>query len=160
MIENNISQQEKVLLVGVITQANDESVVSEHLDELALLVETAGGEVIGEVTQKISRINPATLVGIGKAKQIISQAKELGAKLIIFDDELTPSQQGNIEKIIIGAHSQNWTDDPVLTMDVLYQLSYVGFFVTVELIFNNFNIINISVVKKLASLNQIFILIS
>ena len=66
MIENNISQKEKALVVGVITQENDESVVKEHLDELALLVETAGGEVIGKVTQKISRINPATLVGMGK----------------------------------------------------------------------------------------------
>ncbi len=99
MIENNISQKEKALVVGVITQENDESVVKEHLDELALLVETAGGEVIGKVTQKISRINPATLVGIGKAKQIISQAKELGAKLIIFDDELTPAQIKNYHKL-------------------------------------------------------------
>ena len=99
MIENNIPQQEKALVVGVITQENDESVVKEHLDELALLVETAGGEVIGQVTQKISRINPATLVGKGKAKQIISQAKELGAKLIIFDDELTPAQIKNYHKL-------------------------------------------------------------
>ena len=69
------------------------------LNELSLLVETAGGEVVGKVTQKISRINPATLVGIGKAKQIISQAKEIGAKLIIFDDELSPAQIKNYHKM-------------------------------------------------------------
>ena len=64
-----------------------------------MLVETAGGEVVGKITQKISRINPATLVGIGKAKQIISQAKEIGAKLIIFDDELSPAQIKNYHKM-------------------------------------------------------------
>ena len=87
------------MLIGVINQTNNEITVKEHLNELSLLVETAGGEVVGKVTQKISRINPATLVGVGKAKQIISQAKEIGAKLIIFDDELSPAQIKNYHKM-------------------------------------------------------------
>ena len=98
-MDSSINQQEKVLLIGVINQTNNEVTVKEHLNELSLLVETAGGEVVGKVTQKISRINPATLVGVGKAKQIISQAKEIGAKLIIFDDELSPAQIKNYHKM-------------------------------------------------------------
>ena len=86
MKNNNITKEEKVLLVGLINYPDNKSVVEEHLDELGLLVETAGGKVIGKVTQKVSKINPATLVGIGKAKQLISQAEDLSAKLIIFDD--------------------------------------------------------------------------
>lgn len=98
-MDNKISEQENVLLVGVITQTNSESIVEEHLKELCLLVETAGAEVVGMITQKVSKINPATLIGVGKAKQIISQAKEIGAKIIIFDDELSPAQIKNYHKM-------------------------------------------------------------
>ena len=99
MKNNNITKEEKVLLVGLINYPDNKSLVEEHLDELGLLVETAGGKVIGKVTQKVSKINPATLVGIGKAKQLISQAEELSAKLIIFDDELSPAQIKNYHKM-------------------------------------------------------------
>ena len=99
MIDNKISEQEKVLLVGVISQVKNESVVKEHLQELCLLVKTAGAEVAGVITQKVSKINPATLIGAGKAKQIISQAVEIGAKIIIFDDELSPAQIKNYHKM-------------------------------------------------------------
>ena len=98
-MDNKISEQENVLLVGVITQTNSESIVEEHLKELCLLVETAGAEVVGMITQKVSKINPATLIGVGKAKQVISQAKEIGAKIIIFDDELSPAQIKNYHKM-------------------------------------------------------------
>ena len=99
MIDNKISEQEKVLLIGVISQANNESVVEEHIQELCLLVKTAGAEVAGVITQKVSKINPATLIGAGKAKQIISQAEGIGAKIIIFDDELSPAQIKNYHKM-------------------------------------------------------------
>ena len=99
MIDNKIIQQEKVLLVGVIHRLSSENIVKEHLDELQLLVKTAGAKVVGRVTQKISRINPATLIGIGKAKEIISQAKEIDATVIIFDEELSPAQIKNYHKI-------------------------------------------------------------
>ena len=99
MINHKISEQEKVLLVGVISQANNESVVEEHIQELFLLVKTAGAEVVGVITQKVSKINPATLIGAGKAKQIISQAEGIGAKIIIFDDELSPAQIKNYHKM-------------------------------------------------------------
>ena len=99
MIDNKISEQEKVLLIGVISQANNESVVEEHIQELRLLAKTAGAEVAGVITQKVSKINPATLIGAGKAKQIISQAEGIGAKIIIFDDELSPAQIKNYHKM-------------------------------------------------------------
>ena len=99
MIDNKISEQEKVLLIGVISQTNNESVVEEHIQELCLLVKTAGAEVAGVITQKVSKINPATLIGAGKAKQIISQAEGIGAKIIIFDDELSPAQIKNYHKM-------------------------------------------------------------
>ena len=98
-MDHKISKQEKVLLIGVISQANNESVVEEHIQELSLLVKTAGAEVVGVITQKVSKINPATLIGAGKAKQIISQAEEIGAKIIIFDDELSPAQIKNYHKM-------------------------------------------------------------
>ena len=98
-MDNKIFEQEKVLLIGVISQTNHESIVEEHIQELCLLVKTAGAEVAGVITQKVSKINPATLIGAGKAKQIISQAKEIGAKLIIFDDELSPAQIKNYHKM-------------------------------------------------------------
>ena len=99
MVDNKISEQEKVLLIGVISQLNNESVVEEHIQELCLLVKTAGAEVAGVITQKVSKINPATLIGAGKAKQIISQAEGIGAKIIIFDDELSPAQIKNYHKM-------------------------------------------------------------
>ena len=63
------------------------------------MVKTAGAEVAGVITQKVSKINPATLIGAGKAKQIISQAEGIGAKIIIFDDELSPAQLKNYHKM-------------------------------------------------------------
>ena len=94
-MDHKISKQEKVLLVGVISKANNESLVEEHIQELSLLVKTAGAEVVGVITKKVSKINPATLIGAGKAKQIISQAEGINAKIIIFDDELSPAQIKN-----------------------------------------------------------------
>ena len=98
-MDNKISQQEKVLLVGVISLTKKESVVAEHLQELCLLAKTAGAEVVGRITQKVTKINPATLIGSGKAKQIISQAEVIGAQIIIFDDELSPAQIKNYHKM-------------------------------------------------------------
>ncbi len=99
MIHNNQIQQEKAILVGIINRFIDEKRIEEHLDELQLLAKTAGAKVVGRVTQKITTINPATLIGVGKAKQILAQANEIGARLIIFDDELSPAQIKNYHKM-------------------------------------------------------------
>jgi GTP-binding protein HflX len=75
------------------------ALMEEHLDELTLLAQTAGAEVVGRYIQRRDRINPTYLIGKGKAQQIIQQAQELDVQLIIFDDELSPSQIRNFLKI-------------------------------------------------------------
>ena len=98
-IDNSIRGRERALLVGVIHSQMDESTLQEHLDELVLLAATAGAEVIGQVTQKLARINPAFFIGNGKAEQVINQAHELRADLIIFDEDLSPGQVKNYHKL-------------------------------------------------------------
>ena len=90
---------EKALTVGVILPGVGDSDVKNHLDELDLLADTAGAEVVGRVTQRLSRINPSFFVGKGKAEQIISQAKMLNVDLILFDDELSPAQIKNYHRM-------------------------------------------------------------
>ena len=99
MIEGNNVGQEKALLVGVIQPGMTESLIHEHLDELELLAETAGAKIAGRITQRVSKINPATFIGKGKAEELLNQAKELDVKLIVFDDELSPGQIKNYHKI-------------------------------------------------------------
>ena len=95
-----IKNNEKALLVGVIYGKLDQYKVEEHLKELELLAKTAGADVVGKITQKLSRINPSFFIGSGKAKQIIKQAEELGVSLIIFDDELSPAQIKNYSNLV------------------------------------------------------------
>jgi GTP-binding protein HflX len=101
MLEKEIIsfEKEKVLIIGTIRPGFNENLVNEHLNELELLVETAGGIVSGKVLQRISKINSSTFIGKGKANQLINQASELGVKILIFDDELTPAQIKNYHKI-------------------------------------------------------------
>ena len=88
-------KQEKALMVGVIHGEVDEATAYEHLEELELLAVTAGAEVVGQITQRLNKLNPQFLVGKGKADQIVGQAKELDAQLIIFDNDLSPAQAKN-----------------------------------------------------------------
>ncbi len=99
MKKNNILNKERALLVGVLNNEQDSKILNEHLAELKLLAETAGAVVVGQIYQSIKKINSQYFVGKGKALQIIEQAKELKVKLIIFDDELTPSQVKNFLKL-------------------------------------------------------------
>ncbi|MEC9049369.1 MAG: GTPase HflX [Candidatus Neomarinimicrobiota bacterium] len=99
MIERNNVDQEKAILVGVIQPGTTESQIHEHLDELELLAETAGAKIVGRITQRVSKINPATFIGKGKAEELLNQAKELDVKLIVFDDELSSGQIKNYHKI-------------------------------------------------------------
>src|SRR5258708_8790428 len=71
--------------------------MSEHLEELERLVDTAGGLVVGEVTQQIDKPNPATYLGKGKVEELRMVIDDKNASLIVFDDELSPSQGKNIE---------------------------------------------------------------
>ena len=95
----NTNLTERAILVGVIHGNIDEQVINEHLDEMELLAETAEADVVGRVTQRLNRINPAFFVGKGKAEQIISQAEELGVSLVIFDEDLSPAQTKNYQQL-------------------------------------------------------------
>ena len=97
--KRNSEKRERTLLVGVIHRTNTEEIIEEHLEELTLLADTAGAHVVGSITQKIQKINPVYYIGKGKAEQVVHQAKELDINLIIFDDELSPTQTKNYHKI-------------------------------------------------------------
>ena len=88
-------KNEKALLVGVIRPNLEKDVILDHLNELELLAKTAGAIVVAKITQKVAKINPSTFIGLGKAQQVINQAKELRVSIIIFDDELSPAQIKN-----------------------------------------------------------------
>jgi GTPase len=74
--------------------------VDEHLQELARLADTAGAQVVGTLTQQLDRPHPGTYLGSGKVEELKERIKELGATLVIFDDELSPAQGKNVELIV------------------------------------------------------------
>jgi GTPase len=91
-------KQEKVVLVGIITPNETEAQEKEYLEELAFLVETAGGETIRSFTQKMKHAERATFVGTGKLEEIKEFVTSEEIDMVVFDDELTPSQVRNIER--------------------------------------------------------------
>ena len=90
---------EKAVLVGVITQQQNEKKSKEYLDELAFLVETAGANPVKRFTQKVPNPNPKTFIGSGKINEIATYVEANDVDLVIFDDELSPSQLRNIEAV-------------------------------------------------------------
>ena len=89
---------ERTAIVGLITQNQNEDKLNEYLDELEFLTFTAGGEVVKRFWQKTDKPHPKTFVGTGKLEEIKTYIKEYDINSVIFDDELTPSQQKNITK--------------------------------------------------------------
>ena len=100
MIEPDTQKIERTILVGIVTQSQSEDKLKEYLDELEFLTETAGGNVVKRFSQKMERPNPKTFVGTGKMEEINLYIKEHEVSTVIFDDELSPSQQKNITKIL------------------------------------------------------------
>lgn len=100
MLEKEIINFERTVLVGIVTQTQSEEKLKEYLDELEFLTFTAGGEVIKRFSQKLERPNPKTFLGTGKIDEINLYIKENNISTVIFDDELSPSQQKNISKIL------------------------------------------------------------
>lgn len=98
MLEKKEALYEKAILIGLITQKQDEEKLNEYMDELEFLANTAGAVVYKRFTQKLDQPHSRTFVGKGKLEEINSYAKEHEIDTIIFDDELTPSQLKNIEK--------------------------------------------------------------
>jgi GTP-binding protein HflX len=100
MLEKEVINFEKTAIVGIVTQNQSEEKLNEYLDELEFLTFTAGGEVVKRFSQKMERPNPKTFVGTGKLEEICLFVKENDISTLVFDDELSPSQQKNISKII------------------------------------------------------------
>lgn len=94
------SFRERIILVGVVMPPTGEEEVEDHLDELALLVDTAGADVVARVTQRRDRPDPATFIGKGKAEELRELSYEVDADTVVFDDELSPAQSRNLEKIL------------------------------------------------------------
>lgn len=99
-VRKEVINFERTAIVGIITQNQSEEKLNEYLDELEFLTFTAGGEVIKRFSQKMERPNPKTFVGTGKIDEIHLFVKENNISTLIFDDELSPSQQKNISRII------------------------------------------------------------
>jgi GTPase len=91
---------EKAILIGIVFPGQEESEVNEYLDELAFLTETAGAEPVKRFVQRLDTPNPKTFVGAGKITEIAAYAGENNIDIAIFDDELSPSQLRNIEKVL------------------------------------------------------------
>ena len=100
MLEKEIINFERTVIVGIVTQNQNEEKLTEYLDELEFLTYTAGGEVIKRFSQKLEKPNPKTFLGTGKMDEISCYIKEKNISTVIFDDELSPSQQKNISKIL------------------------------------------------------------
>ncbi len=99
MYEVNSSGKEKSILVGVIKKGTDRWEKEDHLEELALLADTAGAVVTDKVIQEKGKIDPAFYVGRGKAEELSELAQKHNADLIIFDDDLSPAQIRNLERL-------------------------------------------------------------
>ena len=92
--------RERIVLVAVIRPGRDASATDASLDELSLLVDTAGADAVERVCQRRSAPDPATFVGKGKAREIRAVAEEVDCDTVVFDDELSPAQQFNLERLL------------------------------------------------------------
>jgi GTP-binding protein HflX len=110
------ASRERVFLVGVSQRAVPRGLVEEHLDELARLAETAGGDVVGRLVQERAAPDPATYIGKGAAETLGREAFAERANLVIFDDELTPGQARNLEERL--PEGVRVLDRPGLILDV------------------------------------------
>ena len=92
--------REKIVLVGVTIPPETDDETQQHLDELALLVDTAGADEAARVVQRRDHPDPATFVGKGKAQELRTISESVDADTVVFDDELSPAQSRNLEKIL------------------------------------------------------------
>ncbi len=100
MIDAREVVSEKAVLIGVITQLQDEIQSEEYLDELEFLTETAGGVAVKRFTQKLEKAHPKTFIGAGKLEDVAAYIVSHNIGTAIFDDELSPAQIRNIEKVL------------------------------------------------------------
>jgi len=99
LIETRKTRPERVFLVGVELKSRNRADTRDSLAELGELAVTAGGEVVGDGLQKTESLNPATFIGKGKAAEFADFCQRQDVDTVIFDDELSPAQSRNLEKI-------------------------------------------------------------
>ncbi|TYP76959.1 GTPase HflX [Aquimarina intermedia] len=100
MLEKKDFEYEKAILIGIVTKHQNEEKLNEFLDELEFLTYTAGGEVVKRFTQKMDMPNSKTFIGTGKMEEVQAYVEQHDIGTVVFDDELTPAQQRNIERIL------------------------------------------------------------
>ena len=98
MINTTPPPPEKALIIGVTLPYTQEYTQQEYLDELQFLVRTAGGNVIRRISQRLDAPNPRTFIGPGKVQEIAQLVQQDDISLIVFDDELSPTQFRNLER--------------------------------------------------------------
>ncbi|MDX9704741.1 MAG: GTPase HflX [Weeksellaceae bacterium] len=123
MLEKKEAQYEKVVLIGLISREQSEEKLEEYMDELQFLAYTAGAEVIQRFTQKLDRPDPKYFVGSGKLEEITQFVEENEIDTVIFDDELTPSQLKNIEKVV----NRKIIDRTQLILDIFAQRAQTSY---------------------------------
>jgi GTPase len=113
--------QETALLVGVEFKREVAAWrMEDSLNELTRLAETAGLKVLGALEQRLDRANPATLIGSGKVEELVALRNDTGAQVVIFDEELSPGQQRELEKAI-GNENVKVLDRAALILDIFAQ---------------------------------------
>ena len=117
LIANPKHKAQRVFLVGVELKAGTTWETADSMAELAELARTAGSLIVGEGTQKLESITPATFIGTGKAQEFAATCRELKVDTIIFDDELSPAQTRNLEKVFEGTVM----DRTALILDIFAQ---------------------------------------
>ncbi|HEY3141250.1 MAG TPA: GTPase HflX [Acidimicrobiales bacterium] len=114
------SFREKIVLVGVTIPPDTSDETEESLDELALLVDTAGADEVARVVQKRDAPDPPTYVGKGKAEELREVALATDCDTVVFDNELTPAQQFNLEKML----GRTAIDRTAVILDIFAQNAY------------------------------------
>ena len=94
MIEKKEFNYENTVLIGIVTEKQNADTLKEYLDELEFLSFTAGGKVIQRFIQALATPHPKTFIGSGKMQAVLAYVNENDVSTVIFDDELTPAQQG------------------------------------------------------------------
>ena len=117
--------RERAFLVGVeLFQEKNLLTLDDSLSELALLADTAGLDIVGEMTQKLDRPNPESFIGTGKVEELKALAEETLAQVIIFDSELNPRHQRNLETIM--GPNVRVLDRTALILDIFAQHAHTS----------------------------------
>ncbi len=118
LIERTI--REKIVLVGVTLEGHDDTDTHESLDELERLVDTAGADVVARLTQRRERPDPASFIGKGKVEELKATCLAFDADTVVFDNELSPAQQFNLEKTL----GRTAIDRTAVILDIFAQNSH------------------------------------